>query len=220
MVQLDTDQLPEISLQEDGDPMASPSSSAPNEESEILPAQAYTDPTESLPSIAATLLPNQVPEFPIQMYTDPTELPPIPVPNQVPDYSLVSQGPEELPPTLEPNNFADAACWSSRIAERTRNITELHWGNSHLQDGIPRSDSGGGGYRSEDEEDANLMMTGNEDSDDDDEDSEEEEEEDLFAESDVTGIFAWDLLGESFEHEVASIGMFLAHESSVLLTIV
>ena len=177
-----------ISLQEDGDPMVSLSSSAPNEESEILPAQVYTDPTESLPTMATTLLPNQAPEFPIQMYTDPTELPPmsapyqapelpiqnlsptpvphqvpeIPpvqactditespptsVPNQVPDYSLVSQGLEELPSTPEPNSFADAARWSSRIAERIRNVTELRWGNSHLRDGIPKSDGGGGGHR-------------------------------------------------------------------------
>ena len=186
--------------------MASLTSSAPNEELEILPAQVYTDPTESPPSTAAMLLPNQVLEFPIQTYTDLTELPPTPVLNQVPNYSLVFQGPEELPPALEPNTFADAACRSSRIAERTRNIAELHWGNSHLQDGIPRSDGGGGGYRSEDEEDADLMMTGNEDSEG------EEEEEDLFAESGVTGISTWDLLGEGLECEVASIGMFLAHE--------
>ena len=56
-------------------------------------------------------------------------------------------------------------------------------------------------------------MTGNED-------SAEEEEEDLFAEAGVTGISTRDLLGEGLEREVASIGMFLAHESSVLLTIV
>ena len=63
-------------------------------------------------------------------------------------------------------------------------------------------------------------MTGDEDREDDDEDREDDDEDDPFFESDVTGISAWDLLGEGFEHEAASIGMFLAHDSSVFLTIV
>ena len=107
----------------------------------------------------------------------------------------------------------------NRIAERTKYITEQRWGNSHLQDKIPRSDHGGGSDRSENE-DVDLNMTGDEDREDDDEDREDDDEDNLFFESDVTGISAWDLLGEGFEHEVASISMFLAHDSSVLLTIV
>ena len=59
-------------------------------------------------------------------------------------------------------------------------------------------------------------MTGDEDREDDDEDREDDDEDDPFFESDVTSISAWDLLGEGFEHEMASIGMFLAHDSSVL----
>ena len=39
----------------------------------------------------------------------------------------------------------------------------------------------------------------------------DDDDDDLFAESDVTGISIWDLLGEGFKHEVASIGMFLTH---------
>ena len=121
---------------------------------------------------------------------------------------------------------------SNRIAKRTKDVTDQHWGNSHLQDGIPRSDHGGRSDRSEDEEDVDLNMTGDEDREGDDEDREdddedredddedrEDDEDDPFFESDVTGISAWDLLGEGFEHEVASIGMFLAHDPSVLLTI-
>ena len=55
-------------LQEDADPIESwpLSPSVPNEESEILPAHAYTDPMESLPMP----VPNQIPEFPIQRNTD------------------------------------------------------------------------------------------------------------------------------------------------------
>ena len=187
-----------------------------------LPAQAYADPMESLP----TPVRNQGPESPIQAYTDPTELP------LTPDGSPVSQadaGPEELPPALEPDSgiedgSADAlssARRSNEIAERTRGVTEQCWGNSHLRDEIPKSDRGGGGFRSEDEEEVDLNMAGDEDSDDEDSDDEdrEEDDDDLFAESGVTGISAWDLLGEGFEREVASIGMFLAQDSSVLLTI-
>ena len=244
-----------------------------------LPAQAYADPMESLPTLVPnqgpespiqtytdltelppTSAPNQEPEFAIQAYTDPTELPhtPVPstsqvpeippvqastditestptlVPNQAPEGSPVSQadaGPEELPPAPEPDSeiedgSADAlssARRSNKIAERTREVTKQRWGNNHLRDEIPKSDGGGGGYRSEDEEDVDLNMTSDEDSydedrEDDDEDR-EDDDDDLFAESGVTGISAWDLLGEGFEREVASIGMSLAQDSSVSLTI-
>ena len=66
-------EVTETSLREDADPIESGplSPSVPNEESEILPTHAYTDPMESLP----TPVPNQIPEFPIQRNTDPMELP-------------------------------------------------------------------------------------------------------------------------------------------------
>ena len=232
-------EVTETPLQEDADPIGSGSlsPSVPNEESEILLTHAYTDPMESPP----TPVPNQVPEFPIQRNTDPTELPLTPVPNQLPE--IPNTDPTELPLTPVPNQlaeippvqactvitesspthgFADALSFarrSNRIAKRTKEVTEQRWGNSHLQDGIPRSDHGGRSDRSEDEEDVDLNMTGDEDREDDDEDR-EDDDDDPFFESDVTGISAWDLLGEGFEHEVASIGMFLAHDPSVLLTIV
>jgi hypothetical protein len=254
VAQLEVDQIIETPLRENVDPMGSGSLSltAPNEESEILPAHAHTDPMESPP----TPVLNQEPESPTHINTDPTELSPAREPNQLPEippaqactditeslvenqitnYSPVFQadeGSEELPPTLEPNNgiedglvdASSSARRSNRIAERTRDITEQRWGNSHLRDEIPRSDHGGGGYRSEDEEDVDLNMTGDEGGigegrEYDDEDREVNDEDDLF-ESDVTGISAWDLLGEGFEREVASIGMFLVHDSSFLLTIV
>ena len=67
-----------------------------------------------------------------------------------------------------------------------------------------------------------MNTTVDEDREDDDEFREDidDDEDDLLFETDVTGISAWDLLGEGFEREAASIGMFLAHISSVLLTIV
>ena len=74
--------------------------------------------------------------------------------------------PEELTPAPEPNSGIEDgstddlsfAHWSNRIAERTNDITEQHWGNSHQQDKIPRSDHGGGSIRSEDEEDVDLNI--------------------------------------------------------------
>ena len=178
----------ETPLQEDADPIGSGSlsPSVPNEESEILLTHTYTDPMESPPMP----VPNQVPEFSIQRNTDPTELPLTPVPNQLPNIPPVQRNtdPTELPLTPVPNQlpeippvqactgitessptygFADALSFvhqSNRIAKRTKDITEQCWGNSHLQDGIPRSNHGGCSDRSEDEEDVDLNMTGDEDS--------------------------------------------------------
>jgi hypothetical protein len=219
-------EVTETPLREDADPIGSGplSPSVPNEESGILPTHAYTDPMELPPTPV-----NQVSEFPIQRNTDSAELPLTPVPNQLPEIPPVKActGITESSPT---HGFADALSFahrSNRIAERTKDVTERRWGNSHLQDEIPRSDHSGGSDRGEDEEDVNLNMTVDEDSEDDDEDREDDDEDredddedDPFFESDVTGISAWDLLGEGFEREVASIGMFLAHDSSVMLTIV
>ena len=232
----------ETPLQEDADPMGSGSLSlsVPNEGSEIFPAHAHTDLMESPPTPVA----NQVPDIPIQRNTDPTELSLTPVPNQLPEIppiqactditespptQSVSQadvGPEELTPTPEANSgiedgFADALSFahrSNRIAERTKDVAEQRWGNSHLRDEIPRSDHGGGS--DSEDEDVDMNMTGDEDREDDDEFREDDDEDNLLFESDVTGISAWDLLGEGFEREVASICMFLARDSSVLLTIV
>ena len=271
----EVDQIPEISLREDADPMGS--LSVRNEESEILPSQAYTESMESSPTLVLNQVPefsiqmhteptesppmsvpNQLPEFPIQMHTEPTESPPVSasgllptpvpnqvpraqtppvqsstnpiessptlIPNQIPDYLPFPQadaGPDELLPVPEPNSgigdgSADALSStrrSNRIAERTRDVAERRWGGRHLQDEIPRSDSGGGGYRSEDEEDIDVAMIGNEDREDEvseDEVSEDEDDDDPFAESDIAGISAWDQLGEGFEREASSIGMFFA----------
>ena len=294
----EVDQIPEISLREDADPMGS--LSVRNEESEILPSQAYTESMESSPTLVLNQVPefsiqmhteptesppvsvpNQLPEFPIQMHTEPTESPPVSVPNQLPEFPIqmhteptesppvsasgllptpvpnqvpraqtppvqsstnpiessptlipnqipdylpfpqADAGPDELLPVPEPNSgigdgSADALSStrrSNRIAERTRDVAERRWGGRHLQDEIPRSDSGGGGYRSEDEEDIDVAMIGNEDREDEvseDEVSEDEDDDDPFAESDIAGISAWDQLGEGFEREASSIGMFFA----------
>jgi hypothetical protein len=85
-------------------------------------------------------------------------------------------------------------------------MAERRWGNSHLGDRSLGSDCGG--YWSEDEGDVNDHETEGEKDGDDDEDGDDEDND----ESDVTGISAWDLLGDDFEHEAASIGMSLAHE--------
>jgi hypothetical protein len=228
-------QGPESPIQTYTDQSELPPTSAPNQEPDFL-FQAYTDPTE----LPLTPVSNQVPEIPaFKTSTDITESTPTLVPNQAPDALPVSQadaGPKELPSAPEPDSgiedgSADAlssARRSNKIAERTRDVTERRWGNSHLRDEIPKSDRGGGSDRCEDEEDVDLdlNMTGDEDSGDEDSDDEdsndedrEEDDDDLFAESGVTGISAWDLLGEGFEREVVSIGMFLAQDSSVMLTI-
>jgi hypothetical protein len=208
VAQLEIDQIPDISS------MESFTSSVLNEDSEI------------------------------QAYADPTELPPTPVPNQEPEYSPVPQadaGPEELlpagptesPPTplpqadeeLLPAGALSPTRQSSRIAERTR---QMRWGNSHLRNKSPGANHCGDGHWSEDEEDVNDCEAGGEKDRDDDEDRNDDEDRDGDEdrddedndEFDVTGISAWDQLGDGFEREAASIGMSLAHESSILLTIV
>jgi len=197
-----------------------PSSNQIGNSKRLKAAQLEVDPLE-LPPMSA---PNQMPDI----TTTPTLLP-----NQVPNSSPVFRpdaGQEELLPAPEPDGGIEdgpadtlsSARRSNRVAERTRDITEQRWGNGHLRDEIPKSDRGGGGYRSEDEEDVDLNNDDSDDEDreDDDGDREDDDDDDLFTESGVTGISAWDLLGEGFEREVASTGMFLAQDSSVLLTIV
>jgi hypothetical protein len=211
--QPEIDQIPDISS------MRSFTSSVPNEDSEIFPTQAYTDPTESPP----TPVPNQEPEYSPVLQADAgleellpagsTESPPTPLPNQVPDCSPVLQADEES----LPSGALTSARQSSRIAERTR---QMRWGNSHLRNKSPGSGCCGDGHWSEDEEDVNdHEAEGEKDRDDDEEDRDDDEDEDN-DESDVTGISAWDLFGDSFEREATSIRMSLAHESSFLLTIV
>ena len=185
-----------------------------NEEFEVFPIQAYTDPIESPP----TPVPNQELEYlPVlqgdagpeeSLFAGPMESPPIPVPNEVPDSIL--QVDEELE--------LSSAHKSSRIAERTRHLAEQRWGNSHLRDKIPGSDYCRNGHWSEDEKDVNHETEGEKDRDDD-EDSDESDDEDN-DESDITGISTWDQLGDGFEREATSIGMSLAHDSSIYPTIV
>lgn len=160
-------------------------------------------PREDAVGSSSLSVPNEESEtLPVQAYADTESHTRLTV-------SQVDAGPEEF------------AHWSNSIAGRTREVAEQRWGNSHLRDKIPRSDCDEDSYGSEDEEGVDLNMTDNEDSDDEDSDEDREEEDgELFAESDVTGISAWDLLGEGFEREATSIGMSLAHESFILLTIV
>jgi hypothetical protein len=76
--------------------------------------------------------------------------------------------------------------------ERLRDITEERWGNGVLREGF----GGAADDSSEDDEDA-LTDPGSEDDDDD---------SAPFAESDVAGISAWDMLREGFECEAALMG--------------
>jgi hypothetical protein len=89
------------------------------------------------------------------------------------------------------------------------------WGNSHLRNKSPGANCCGDGHWSEDEEDVNDHEVEGEKDRDDDEDRDDEDNNEF----DVTGISAWDQLGVGFEREAASIGMSLAHESPILLTI-
>jgi hypothetical protein len=127
-----------------------------------------------------------------------------------PDCSPILQADKELLPSGELSSVRQ----SGRIAERTRHMAERRWGNSHLQDRSLGSDCGNGHWSEDEENDNDHGIVGEkdgddeEDGDDDDEDGDDEDND----ESDVTGISAWDLLGDGFEREAASIGMFLAHE--------
>ena len=109
--------------------------------------------------------------------------------------------------TLESNSgiedHATEGRWLNRITERIREVAEQCWGNSDLRDENPRS-------RSEDEEGIDPKMTGDEENDED----RDDDDDDLFAESDVTGISTWDMLGEDFEREAASVGVSLTHNQN------
>ena len=106
-------------------------------------------------------------------------------------------------------------------------MAEQRWGNNHLRD---KSAGSVNGNWSEDEEDHDVNHeTECEKDRDDEEDNEtegEKDRDDAYEEdndkSDVTGISAWDLLGDGFECEATSIGMSLVHDSdsSTYLTIV
>jgi len=76
--------------------------------------------------------------------------------------------------------------------ERLRDITEERWGNGVLHEGF----GGAADNSSKDDEDA-LTDPGSEDDDND---------SAPFAESDVAGISAWDMLREGFECEAALMG--------------
>jgi hypothetical protein len=143
---------------------------------------------------------------------------PAPVPNQVPGISQTDIDPMESAPFLNDdeteNDLPDklsSTCRSSMAVERTRHVVEQRWRNRR-----GASDCGHDNSSEEEEEEEEAEddedMEGNEGEED------EEDDDDLFAESAVAGISAWDLLGEGFELEAASKGLFLLYESSTSLT--
>ena len=96
------------------------------------------------------------------------------------------------------------------IVDRMRNIIEEHWRNSSLQDegsGAPTDDS------SEDKEEVlaiePVLSEANGETEDD-LNNDDDDYTNLFAKSNVTGISAWNMLGEDFEHEAATMSSFLS----------
>jgi hypothetical protein len=238
VAQLEIDQIPTSSVQNDEfeifpiqEPEYSPVPQVDADSEEFLPAGSTESlpagPTKSPPTpvpnevpdcspvqVPAPGSPLQVPNSPLQVPGSPVQVPCSPVqvpgsPVQVPDCSPILQANKELLPSGELSSVRQ----SSRIAERTRHIAERRWGNtSHLQDRSLGSDCGDGHWSEDEENDNDHETVGEKDEDDDEDGDDEDGDDEDNDESDVTGISAWDLLGDGFEREAASIGMSLAHE--------
>ena len=200
-VQLEMDEVPKI-FQADKDP-------DPLSALVLNQAPADTDPVDPLSAPG----PNQSSER-IQADADPTDPLFSPVPNQVPEM-FQTDAPSPLPNNIElddaPPNVLSSKRQSSRIAERTSRVVEQRWGNRHLEDQC--SANGGGDTSSEDGAEDDAVESIPEIGDDEDsgeesvsDDDNEDPDNSFFAESDVAGISAWDLLGEGFEREAAAIG--------------
>lgn len=205
-VQADTDlmdlpgtnqlQLSEI-IQADTDSMDLP---GPNQSFEII--QADTDPMDP-PG------PNQSSEV-IQTDADLMDLLDSAVPNQPEIFQ--ADIPSPLPNNIElDDTLPDVLSSKPQLSkERIGCMLEQCWGNSHLEDKY--SGNGGGDDSSGDEAEDDGVNPALEIGDDEDsgEDSVGDDDVDtnnsFFAESDIAGISAWDLLGEGFECEAATIG--------------
>jgi len=85
---------------------------------------------------------------------------------------------------------------SNKVEERTRHAMEQRWGG--------RQDNNSDEDEDEDDEDEDDEDEDGEDEDEDEEDG--DEDEDYEDEYERPGLSAWDLLGEAFEREAATLG--------------
>jgi hypothetical protein len=124
-----------------------------------------------------------------------------------------------------------------RFIERSRGVMEIRWTTSG-RDGSSHSDGKGddnGGGDDEDDKDKDDEDKDDEDKDDEDKDDEDKDDEDkddedkddedkddedepLFHDSEIPGISNWDLIGEDFEREAASLGLYFLYELPTHLT--
>jgi hypothetical protein len=119
----------------------------------------------------------------------------------------------------------------TEVAERTRHLMDLRWGTSRRDNGFnakdDKDDKDGDNEKGDEDEDEDEDKGEDEDKDgrggedgDEDEGEDEGEDEDNDEEgSERPGISAWDLLGEDFEREAASVmGLSPSSEPPTQLT--
>ena len=168
-----------------------------------VPQTFHTDAdlAEPLPESAPGHLPQT-----FHMDADPVE--PEPALDHVPDILHTEADPGDLLPD-PPNVISMHQPEPNWIADRMRDVIEERWRNSSLQD----EGSGGSTDNSSEGEEEVLAVepalpeAAGETEDD--LDNDDDDYTSLFAESDVAGISAWNMLGEDFQREAAAMGLFL-----------
>jgi hypothetical protein len=164
--------------------------------------------------------------------------------NQLPEFTASSQVDTDLIEDLIEDSFPPVAADTdrqSRFIERSRGVMEMRWKTSR-RDGGSHSDGKDGdndgdnddddddGDGDEEDKDGNDKDEDKEDNDRDEEDNDGDEEdrdgdeedndedEPPFYDSEIPGISNWDLLGEDFEREAATLGLYSSYELPTQLT--
>jgi hypothetical protein len=129
--------------------------------------------------------------------------------NQLPESTASSQVDTDL---IE-DSFPPVAAGTdrqSRFIERSRGVVEMRWKTSR-RDGGSHSDGEDGDDDGRDDDD-------DEDRDGDGDEEDNDEDEPPFYDSEIPGISNWDLLGEDFEREAATLGLYSSYKLSTQLT--
>jgi len=184
-------------------------------EPEIFRTDADLDPMEPLPEPdpgqapqtlhAGAAAPGPVPQT---FHTDADPVEPEPALDHVPDILHTEADSGDLLPD-PPNVISMRQPEPNWIADRMRDVIEERWRNSSLQD---EGSGGSADNSSEGEEEVlavELALPEAAGETEDDLNNDDDDYTGLFAESDVAGISAWNMLGEDFEHEAAAMGLFL-----------
>jgi len=104
----------------------------------------------------------------------------------------------EASPTIQVVLLPAVSTQSDKV-ERTRHVMEQRWGG--------RQDNSDEGEDDEDEDDEDEGDEDEGDEDEEDENEEDEDEDEDEEENEKPGLSTWDLLGEAFEREAATLGL-------------